>query len=275
MNIVIPTYKRPNDQKTWNTLHPDLRQFVTFVVRPEEAEHFRQTYAPSKVMETAPHVNDFGSTLQFLFDQHEERFIYMDDDLTGFYRRARFWQDPATLDKPWKKDRLLTAEEQLTMFTDILETLNQPYVASIGCRAGYLPPEGRRFKDAQANIQFMAVDGALVKKIGARWDRIKWASDLDFNLQLNHAGYNTLQRCDYSYTEPGVFNGEGGSNALLSREQRIATVNEMFEKLVALWPGVFIPSKLTNKNPDYPKPPYRAQRKKYLQQRRKELGIVV
>ena len=30
MHIVIPTYKRLNDQKTWNTLAPELRKHVTF-----------------------------------------------------------------------------------------------------------------------------------------------------------------------------------------------------------------------------------------------------
>ena len=276
MHIVIPTYKRPDNQLTWHTIHPDLRKHITFVVRPEEVEHFKKTYRPSKVIATAPHVNDFSTTLQFVFDTFAtKRFIYMDDDITGLYRRVRFFKDPSTLEKPWAKERLTSAEDQMEMFDAVLSLLDKPYVGSVGLRPSYLPPEGRQIKHAQANIQFVAVDGRVVKKIGARWDRLKWGSDLDFNLQLNAAGYDTVQRCDYAYTEPGVFNGDGGSNALLAREKRIATTLAMHDQLAAMWPDAFkrLSKPPVTVNPDYPKPPYRTTRKKHLVKRRKELGI--
>ena len=274
MNLLIPTYRRPNDQKTWHTLAPELREFVTFVVRPDEADHFRKTYAPSKVVETAPHVHDFSTTLQFVFDTFaDRRFIYMDDDLQAFYRRRRFFEPVETLPKPFATVKLETAEQQLDLFARLLKDLDIPYVGCVGVRQAFLPPYYDRYRHAQANIQLMAVDGATVKKVGARWDRLKWHSDIDFNLMLNHAGYDTLQRNDFYYTEPGFFEGEGGSNAQIAGAARIAEVKAHHDLLVQLWPDVIKPTARKGQTGKGHITGYTAHRKKHLDRRRVELGL--
>ena len=277
MNLVIPTYRRLNDQKTWDTLAPKLREQVTFVVRPDEVKHFKIHYAPSKVIATAPEVHDFSSTLQFVFDTFADRkFIYMDDDIKGFYRRDRFYQDHSTLIKPWQTTKLETAEDQTHMFNELLKDLEIPFTGSVGLRQAWLPPYDTSRRSAQCNVQLIAVNGALVKKMGWRWDRMVWCSDYDFNLQMNNDGYDTLQRGDFYYTEPGFFNGEGGSNAQLEREARILAMQAAYDNLAKHWPNVLKKSKprewsggVSDTQPN----PYRMMRMAFLKKRRKELGI--
>lgn len=273
MRIIIPTYRRPHDQKTWHTLHPDLRHHVTFVVRPEEAAHFRATYAPSHVVETDETVVDFSTTMQFIFDMFcKERFIYADDDITAFYRRRRFYEPLKNLDKPFASTKLLEAADQRHMFALMLDDLDIPYVGNVGLRQAFLPPYPEMYRHAQANIQLMAVDGAVVKKAGARWDRLKWCSDSDFNLMLNVAGLDTLQRNDFYFTTPGLFVGDGGSNSEVDGAARREETHLQLMELAKLHPDVFKKTARKGQAGNYVSGVV-AQRKRYLVKRRLELGI--
>lgn len=273
MNIIIPTFRRPNTQLTWNTLHPNIRRFVTFVVRPDEAPFFRSSYAPSSVVETDGTVHDFSSTMQFLFDAFcHTKFIYIDDDVTALYRRRRFYEDISTLEKPFAVTKLETAEDQSQMFDSMLTDLETPHVGNVGLRPAYLPPYADKYRHAQSNIQLMAVDGALVKRIGARWDRLKWCSDNDFNLQLNYHGLDTLQRNDFYYTTPDFFEGAGGSNSEITAEARRVETHEHLKTLASMWPGVIFPTTRKGQTGRYVSG-FVARRKKHLERRRRELGL--
>lgn len=85
LQLIIPSYKRVRNQKTYACLPTKYQARVQFVVRPEEVDAFRTLY-PKNTMHCLPkRVSNFGQTKQWILETfRNHRVFVMDDNLTKF-----------------------------------------------------------------------------------------------------------------------------------------------------------------------------------------------
>jgi len=211
MRIIIPTYRRIQTQDTWLAIHPDLRQFITFVVRPEEATDIRHLYSPSSVLILPEHIKNIQGTRQFIWDtfsKSEDYFVQLDDDI-GYFGRT--YPNPAS-DKPkfkfvylaasLKKKSTIpgTAQEQRTMFDRLRSELKQGF-GMTSPRPNWVFPRLVGYPRMTNGLVtgFCAFNAKLLRDKNIRFDR--WAScgDTDAHLQVLALGIPTSYCTDYFY----------------------------------------------------------------------------
>ncbi len=86
LNLIIPTYGRLNNQKTFNCLPVKYQRQVIFVIRPEEFDAFKKTY-PHNIIHCLPHsVKNFAATKQWIKNTFRKSCVFiMDDNINSFH----------------------------------------------------------------------------------------------------------------------------------------------------------------------------------------------
>lgn len=81
MNIVIPSYKRPNDVVVLNSIPESYKHKTFLYVRKEEEEAYAENYSEKCTIIPLTNVSCYSSTMAAIFDhQGKERVFYVDDD---------------------------------------------------------------------------------------------------------------------------------------------------------------------------------------------------
>lgn len=196
--IIIPTWKRANNQRTWNLLHPELRQNVIFVVRPEEALVIQEQYAPSRVDVLPSTVKDLASTRQYIWDKYSalhNRFYQLDDDVLGFFAM--------TFDGKWQSRRLLSLEEQMSLFNAMQRELDDPTVGVVSPRPNWTIADAGKNRYPRHNAAFCtgfyAFDASKLRQLNLRFDRWVSAGDADFIYQILASGLNSIYDTRWKY----------------------------------------------------------------------------
>ena len=297
MNIYIPTYRRVHDQKTWHTLAPEIRQHITFVVRPDEAEEIARLYAPSKIAILPPErCNGINGAMQHIFDIATGPFIYADDDLTALSSLLRFkehltWEEENRVRKArWAAKALSTAEEQLELLNAMLETVMEPNVAAASPMPAYVPKLERLIsypsirRHGQLCACFTAFNPALIKQHGIKWSDCGDSAigDVYFNCQLLHAGLDCIWLSKWSAANAPMFSGGGIVADSGTREARLAKQIADHYPLVDLFPemvklrkigGGRFGGKHKKDRSNYFDVPVTFYRLDYLRKRRAELDL--
>lgn len=216
--IIIPTYKRIFKQDTWATIHSELRKFIIFVVRPEEADEMRVRYAPSQVDVLPASVKDIMATRQYIWDKYSklyDAFFQMDDDISGFsfcdvtYQedgKPKFKYTPCAASIK-KADRVeLSVELQLNMFKRCLDELSSSkYPNGVGMtspRPNWMFPSAGKDYPTNPNklvTGFYCYNAKLLRDKIIRFN--DWASCGDTNACMDVLSYGiqTTYCTDYMY----------------------------------------------------------------------------
>ncbi len=196
--IIIPTWKRVDNQRTWNLLHADLHKDVIFVVRPEEADVMRVKYAPSQVDVLPESVKDLAATRQYIWNKYSvlhDRFYQLDDDVLGFFAM--------TFDGKWQSTRLLSLDEQMSLFDAMQRELDDPTVGVASPRPNWTIADAGKNRyprhSAAFCTGFYAFDAAKLRPLNLRFDRWVSAGDADFIYQILASGLNSIYDTRWKY----------------------------------------------------------------------------
>lgn len=233
LQLVIPTYKRKNSQKTYESLPCKYKRQVQFVVREEEYDFFVQHYPDNVTHKLPKDVTNIAQTRQWitLFYNKDKVFV-MDDNLTSFssIRRNRFKENTFVRAK-------LTEKEFDQLFERITRLLDT-YVHGGIILDKISPPKGTS----------QVINSRIMTNIFA--DFSKWPSDVryddpkdfffatsDFyvNLALLTRGFPNVVITDVGVTKK--MRDAGGCNSARTPENHnksMVALNKMFPAFTKL-----------------------------------------
>lgn len=237
MQLFIHTSGRATtkEQKTLGTMLGASRRNmkrVTLVVQESQASDYAGIADRHGVnmLELPKAITTLSPTRQFLLDINDDPFVMMDDDLLFFRRRD---------DEPTKFSKIV-GDDVFRMF-DALKVRLKGYA-----HGGILAREGGNRIVGHTNVyntrmmRVLAYDPALVRKVGARFDRLPTKQDFDMTLQLLRAGYSNILMADYVQGQygDGCSNAPGGcsvyrTDAMMESSARaLAELHPGFVKVV-------------------------------------------
>jgi len=198
--IYIPSYKRAGRVCTLVQFTPDMLRATTLCVRKEELRAYQAAYATVPVsFMSLPRVDGIGSTRQAIVASvRTPTFVMMDDDITFDTRRV---DDPARFTRS-------TAQEVLQCVRNV-EKLLKTYA-----HAGLLAREGGNritvpVVYATRMMRVLAYQTDILRKCGARFDRLKFMEDFDVTLTLLRAGHANAVVCTHVQNQKSS-NAAGG-----------------------------------------------------------------
>lgn len=178
--IFIPTYGRPNNQKTFECLSDVHKKNTTFIIRPEEEKLFKNRRYIVCSKKGAP------AARQAAIEHSSARAVVMLDDDLSFSKRIDSW----SLNNP----RLIKAE-----IRDVHDGIDW-LIYKIGAYAlSGLAPRGnnntekeRWERECSRVMRAFAVDRRVLIKYKIRFDRYKYWEDFHVNLSLLRLGYKNI-----------------------------------------------------------------------------------
>lgn len=232
MNIYIHTSGRATltEQRTLGTMRgaskKNLKK-VSLVVQASQSKQYK-SIAESEGVELLvlpENITRLSETRQHLLDINNRTFVMMDDDLLFFERRT---DDDTKFSK-------ITGDRVFEMF-DVLEDRMKGFAhGGILAREGGNRITGKQNVYATRMMRVLAYDPKLVRKVGARFDRMVTKQDFDMTLQLLRAGYPNILMADYVQGQygDGCSNAPGGCSVYRTPEMMDASAH----KLAELHPG--------------------------------------
>lgn len=220
MRIFITSRGRWSKQVTLRALPEEVLRETSLVVPYAEYRNYRQSsQVPSHVpVHIRPEsVTNLSQCRQFILDEfvEDEPFVLLDDDVRFYTRTDELVAEPGK--EPWYRLKNATADDVWEMF-GWLEVATQVHGhAAISFRTGnrgttapVRPLGGRQY-------MLLAYDAKVLKKLGARFDRLPLMSDFDMTLQLLRAGYRNPMNFQFAIGQEGS-NKAGGCSVYRTQE---------------------------------------------------------
>ena len=235
INIIIPTFRRLNNQKTLNSIPEKFREHATLVVQPQEADATRKAHSNIWVTE-GDNIGIAKTREQISYEwgvKRKSRFWVIDDDC-AFHKNhpiATFEKDGKVRKKPITE---ITFGE---MLSDIEQAIDAGFVHG-GIGTTINNPVGKYpHIDNSRIISNVWYDGDMLCD---EIPKIDWlldgAEDYYVNLQLLTKGY--ANRIIYKYVvDPGLSQAEGGCSIYRDIEfhnKACRKLNKKFPEFVSL-----------------------------------------
>jgi hypothetical protein len=223
MQIVIPTYRRANIQRTFQCLPQKWKDRTTFVCDQEDMDKLKFKYGSTSKAQyvlTPDHVKTIAQKRAWIIKSFPyEKILMMDDDLRIDVRI------------PNTQKLLVAKPEQVDEHMVKVEAMLDKYR-----HIGISPRQGNnRLMDEwvpNTRIMYALAYHLPTVRDNCELGRIETREDFDYNLQLLRKGFENRV---YSWMTVGQdqYNAPGGA----STERTIQSSNEDAEKLAALHPG--------------------------------------
>lgn len=226
LQILIPTYRRPRAQFTWEGLPDDWREEVTFVVDDVDAEWMadRAEFKPAQFL-VVPEDEEIATIADkrawLMRTLGYRRIVMFDDDLRFAVRKSP------------EETRLVPATRAQVgeHLTELFEVLNE------FAHAGWSARQGNNRLDYGwvENTRMTYVLGYrldLIEKAEVQLGRIQTREDMDYTLQLLRAGYEN--RVSSKICADQKYNAPGGASLERTQERSNADA----ELLAQLHPGL-------------------------------------
>lgn len=206
LKIYIPSRGRADKVTTLQALPAGLRESCTIVVRHDEADLYKsKPEFFGKVLVMPKDINGLSATRQWILEQADERFhAQLDDDITGFCFKPKSKIYGGVRRIPSSNRAINDAVKTL------IDWISVQGIAHVGIAERFMAarPSERPYYENNRLGQFTIWDLKVLRKVGARFDRIKLMQDLDMNLQLLEAGYPSRVLTRVSYVaKPEQFKG--------------------------------------------------------------------
>lgn len=224
MEIVIPTYRRPTMQRTWNALNDYWRARTMFVVDRKDCDDMEDVYDGAHYLVVPPTVKTIAQKRAWILSQKSFKHIVMFDDDLRFAVRKN------------KTDSSLrpAMPEDVSMYLHALANkLAGGYAhAGFDMRFGNNgKPHG--WRENTRMVYSLAYNCEIVRDV-CKLGRIETREDFDYTLQLLRAGHpNTV--CS-SITCDQTFNAPGGCSERGQRTMERSNADAL--KLAKLHPGL-------------------------------------
>lgn len=219
MRIIINTYGRANEQKTFANLPPSVQQKTEFIVQHRE----RDLYPGKNIIVLPDEIRDLPSTRQWLVDNIQDtNVLIMDDDLSFAVRHDAI---PTKLYKP-------TEQDLIDLFFTVEKRLKDYPIVGVSQREGNNRQLEQEVEVARCTGMF-AFRTDIAREKNWRFDRTKTKEDMDFVLQCLNSGYKNLVLFNW-VREAGISNAAGGCSTYRTKEM----MDDDAHRFAALWPGI-------------------------------------
>lgn len=223
MTLYLTTYGRADRQPTLDNMCKYWEKRIVHVVQKREQHLYRDIHAQRKIV-LPDHIRRLSATRQYVLDHTKDKYVVLIDDDLSFAERKT-------------KSVKLSTENQPAIFDNIMEQIRE-WLEEGYAHCGISAREGNNYvlEDSSTVTRMMrilAYNTEIVKKIGARFDRVEAGSDFDMTLQLLEAGYPNIVSYRYATNQKGS-NTSGGCSTYRTKE---FLAREM-RKLADLHPGV-------------------------------------
>lgn len=236
LKIYIPSRGRAKTLTTPYVLPEALFDKCVVVVRPDEIDEYKdqniELASQNQFLVLPKGVNGLSATRQWIIEQANERFhAQLDDDITGFCYKPRsdVYGGVTRMRDGVQAKKVLKAVDVL------MRWIREDGLAHVGISERFMAarPSEKPYYENNRLGQFTMWDLSILRKLGARFDRIKLMQDLDMNLQLLEAGYPSRVLTRISYVaKPEQFKG----GCALYRDDEMK--RKMCDKMARLHKGI-------------------------------------
>lgn len=220
MQIVIMTYGRHKNQKTFHNLPPEWQARTQLVVQERE----KDLYKAYDTIVLPDHIRDLPSSRQWLLENlqtEDNKLLMLDDDLQFFVRE----NGPGKLVK-------CTEADFIQMFETIEDRLDRYALVGVSQREGNNRQQKEEVEVTRCGGMFgIRLDRG--RENNWRFDRTKTKEDMDYILQMLSQGCKNLVLFTWC-REAGVSNAAGGCSVYRTD----GVMKEDALHFAALWPGV-------------------------------------
>ena len=237
--IYIPTYKRVDNQITFDNLPDKYKEKTVLVVQEQERSQHKHDCEYLVVG------NDIGiAKTRHAIVRHAEkrRFCMYDDDVKFHRRNNKYFGNESDMDT---SKRLMTEKDFDNMFELFNTWMDDEQIIQIGNRDAFLPPSGHLYRDITEVISTHMIDGYKLSKFidEIDWDYAQVGEDSMMTLEFMLHGYKN-RRSDL-FVKGTSYWSEGGC----SEFRDIEFHNNEHMKLVTKYPDwVYIKREVERKN---------------------------
>lgn len=222
MRIIVHSSGRANRQITLPILLSAGLSPELLVQAHEHGEYLKFWGGRCKITALPPEISRLSPTRQWIIDNTEGKVAMMDDDLRFCTRRT----------DDWTKFNQSTNSDVREMFTAIEYALDHYAHVGVIAREGGNRIDSFPYVLNTRMMRLLAYDTAVVKKCGARFDRLITKQDFDMTLQLLRSGYSNALLTKFCHDQPGS-NTAGGCRLYRTPE----VMDDSARKLAELHPG--------------------------------------
>lgn len=226
LDIIIPTYKRVEKQKTFNSLPSFWKARTYFVVNSEEAPELKKLYVKEGaiVIVHPSEINSIGKKRAWILKQKRwDKILMLDDDL--FFASKKTGSNSLTL---------ATEEEIGKAFFRISRKLNSYMHVGILPRLGANNKPSKGWIENSRAIYALGYKASEVRKI-CELGRVELREDMELTLQLLTKGFPNAILCDICLEQS--YNASGGCSedrtVELGNKQAIL-LNKLFPEFVTV-----------------------------------------
>lgn len=213
MKIYIHTYGRSQDQQTLHRLSPAVRKKTWLVVQHRERELYdypRVIVLPDKIRRLSP-------TRQWLIENSDDsKIVLLDDDLAFYRRKAK---------TDWHL-RYCEDKDIDDLFAMLDGWLSDVAHCGVSAREGNNRIEPL-FTECSRMMRVLAYNLEVVRKVGARFDRIETKQDFDMTLQLLRGGYKNRVSYEFAQGQWRSSNALGGCSDYRTKEMMSRCAGEL------------------------------------------------
>ena len=236
MKIYIPTFRRVDNQITFNTLPDKIKQNVIMVVQEQEREQYKYDCEYLIVD------NNIGiaKTRELIYHHAGTNYFgVLDDDITFYLRNSKYFKNEKSNMEMSK--RVMTYEDWNNWFLEINNQFNKSDIMHIGHRDTSIPPMNIRYLENKLFIGAHWIDGNKLTKFidDVDWNYVQVGEDSMLTLECCMRGYRCLTSCEVVMERWKTAFDKGGCS-----EFRTAKLNEEEHiKLVKKYPFVYLTNK--------------------------------
>lgn len=198
--IFIPTRARAHVRGgTWRAMPKAMQDATELVVRADEADAYRMHYPTAQLLILPPRIEGISATRQHILEvatkRRYKRIVVCDDDITSLSVK-RTATKYGTLS-------LATPRQWIAAFEWLDAQLREPtcgHAALSGRMQSAFPTRKFYYLNTRLAWKVLGVNMAAVAQTDARYDRTMFFQDLDMQLQLIKAGFNSIISTRYSYS---------------------------------------------------------------------------
>ena len=198
--IYIPTFRRVNDQTTFDGLPDEYKEKVVMVVQEQERDEYKYDV---EYLVVGDNIGIAKTRELICRDAGNKRFYMLDDQLVIQRRNAKYFGDESNMDTA---KRVCTKEDLDDMFTLFHGWMDDENIMHIGHKASAMPP-GKRYLDNQAITQATMIDGRELSKFidDIKWDLCYLGSDSRFTLDCLVNGYKNRISDEFCHLKQGMW----------------------------------------------------------------------
>jgi hypothetical protein len=209
MKIYIPTFKRIDNQITFDNLPDEIKENVILVVQEQERNEHKSD------CEYLVIDDDIGiaKTREIIYyHAGKKRFAMLDDDLKIFRRNRKYYGETSNMEK---SKRQILYEDFTYMLDEFNTIMDDDDVMHIGMRDTALPPNGKRYYFNSLVLGAHFIDGSKLSRFidDVDWNYVKTGEDTLINLEFLTRGYKSVISDEFAINGKENFGKKGGCSS--------------------------------------------------------------